>query len=306
MNRVRTPWKGATRPRRPSDLGSRKNPHPVKDISGSNGAGTLIDIDIHTERPDVKLCLPAERESLPVVRQALRSLGEAVEADVESLEDTELAVTEACTNAIEHAYGDSPGTVEVTLIPQTTSMLVTVSDRGRGMPGLGTGSLPGRGFGLSMIEGIATQLDIRPREDRGTDVAMTFDMGGQPLSLNGHKRPDAAPAERIARRVVAVIAAQTDMPSDRLVESLLVVELAARHSRHYLVGRKIQLSLERRERGFELRIGPLVPDGAMALVRESELPVVGPVIERLSDGIQVEAAPAGELLGVTIGSRRQH
>lgn len=260
----------------------------------------MIDIDIAIEHPDLKLRLPAERDSLPVVRQALRSLGEAVEADVESLEDTELAVTEACANAIEHAYGDGSGTVEVCLTPQPTTMLVTVRDRGRGMPG---SSPEDAGYGLSMIEGIASQLQITPGPDSGTDVAMTFDMGPQPLSLNGHKRPDAAPAERIARRIVAVIAAQADMPSDRLVESLLVVELAARHSRHYLVGDHIRLSLERLDRGFDLRIGPLVPDGAAALVRESELPVVGAVIERLSDGIAVQDEPGGEHLSLRIESR---
>ena len=264
----------------------------------------MIDIDIAIRRPDLALRLPAERASLPVVRQALRSLGEAVDADLESLEDTELAVTEACANAIEHAYADAAGTVEVTLVPQRTSMLVEVRDRGRGMPGPVTADTTGPGFGLSMIAGIATQLEIRPGRERGTDVSMTFDMGLEPLSLNGHKRPDAAPAERIARRVVAVIAAQTDMPSDRLVESLLVVELAARHSRHYLVGEHIQLSLERRDRGFDLRLGPLVPHGAFALVRESELPVVGPVIERLSDAVAVESDADGERLSLRIESRR--
>jgi serine/threonine-protein kinase RsbW len=263
----------------------------------------MIDIDIAIQRPDLQLRVPAERQSLPVVRQALRSLGEAVDADLESLEDTELAVTEACANAIEHAYADASGTVEVTLAPQRTSMLVEVRDRGRGMPGPVTADTTGPGFGLSMIEGIATKLEIRPGRERGTEVSMTFDMGPEPLCLNGHKRPDAAPAERIARRVVAVIAAQTDMPSDRLVESLLVVELAARHSRHYLVGEHIQLSLERRDRGFDLRLGPLVPDGAFALVRESDLPVVGSVIERLSDAIAAEPDADGERLSLRIESR---
>ena len=262
----------------------------------------MIDIDIAIQRPDLELRLPAERDSLPVVRQALRSLGEAVEADRELLEDTELAVTEACANVIEHAYGDDSGIVEVSLSPQPTSMLVSVRDRGRGMPVSTAECGGGPGYGLSMIEGIATDVVIGPGADSGTNVAMTFDMGVQPLSVNGHKRPDAAPAERIARRVVAVIAAQTDMPSDRLVESLLVVELAARHSRHYLVGEHIQLSIERLERGFDLRLGPLVPEGALALVRESELPVVGAIIERLSDGVGVEFDPEGERLSLRIGS----
>ena len=263
----------------------------------------MIEIDIAIERPDLELRVPAERDSLPVVRQALRSLGEAVDADVTALEDAELAVTEACANVVEHAYATTEGTVEVTMRPQPTKMLVTVSDHGRGIPEVPDARGGGRGFGHSMIEGIATELDVRPGKDRGTEVRMTFGMGAQELCLNGHKRPDAAPAERIARRLVAVVAAQSDMPSDRLVESLLAVELAARHSRRYLAHDRIRLCLERTEHGFELRLGPLVPDGALALVRESELPVVGSVIERLSDAVAVEPDGGGERLSLRLGAR---
>ena len=259
----------------------------------------MIDIDIAVETPEVNLRLPADPDSLPLVRQALRSLGEAVEADVEALEDAELAVTEACANAVEHAYADGAGLVEVAMRPQPSGMIVAVRDSGRGMPG-GTDA---RGYGLSMIEGIARELEIRPAEGSGTDVRMSFSMGRRELSLNGARRPGAAPAERIARRLVAVIAAQTDMTSDRLMESLLAVELAARHARRYLIGDRIQLSLARLDRGLELRLGPLVTDGALALVGESELPVVGPVIERLADELSVESEPDGERLRLRIASR---
>ena len=260
--------------------------------------GAMIEIDIAIERPEITLRLPAEADSLPLVRQALRSLGEAVEADVEALEDAELAVTEACANAVEHAY-DGAGTMEVRLRPQTSAMEVAVRDSGRGMP---EGPGPG-GFGLSMIEGLAERMEVRPAEGSGTEMLMSFAIGGQPLCLNGHKQPGAAPAERIARRLVAVIAAQTNMPSDRLMESLLTVELAARHARRYLVGDRIEMSLERLEGGLQLRLGPLVDEGALALVRESELPVVGPVIERLADEVAVEPHPDGERLSLRIDSR---
>ena len=211
----------------------------------------MIEIVVDIRTPHLDLRLPAERQSLPIVRQALRSLGESVRADGDALDDAELAVTEACTNVVEHAYGGGGGILEVTLEPRAAEMVVTVRDEGGGIP---ADADPGehRGFGLSMIEGIAKRLEVEARASGGTAVIMWLDMGGQPLCLNGSSPPDAAPLERITRRIVAVVAAQTDMPTDRFVESLLAVELAARHAPGYLQGDKVELTLQRLTGGFDL------------------------------------------------------
>jgi len=259
----------------------------------------MLEIVIDIRAPHLDLRLPAESESLPIVRQALRSLGEAVRAERDALEDAELAVTEACTNVVEHAYGDGTGVIEATFEPEGAEMLVTVTDHGIGMPANPSGD----GFGLAMIEGIAREVEVRPRARGGTDLVMSLEMGSLPLSLNGSAPATAAPLERIARRLVAVIAAQVDMPIDRIVESLLTVELAARHAPAYLLGNRAQLTLERLTGGFDLRLGPLVTDGARALVSESELPVIGAVIERFADQVEVERPePASERLRLRIGS----
>lgn len=265
----------------------------------------MIDIAIDIRHSRLDLRLPDESDSLPVVRQALRSLGRAVQADPEALEDAELAVTEACANAVEHAYSGEAGTIEVSLEPRSSTMLVSVRDRGPGMPTATAEEAP-RGFGLPMIRGIASELEVRARAAGGTELWMCLPMGSSELSVNGSAPPDAAPAERIARRLVAVIGAQTDMPADRLIESLLAVELAARHAPRYLAGDTIQLTLERLEAGFDLSIGPLAADGARALVQESELPVIGAVIDRLSDHVAVEPCdepPGTERLRMRVDSR---
>ena len=265
----------------------------------------MIDIAIDIRRSQLDLRLPGESESLPVVRQALRSLARAVQADPEALEDAELAVTEACANAVEHAYGSETGTIEVSMEPTSAAMLVSVRDRGPGMP-TSDADPARRGFGLPMIRGIASEVEVRSREAGGTEVWMCLPMGSSELSVNGSAPPDSAPAERIARRLVAVIGAQTDMPSDRLIESLLAVELAARNAPRYLTGDCIHLTLERLEAGFDLCIGPLAADGAHALVQESELPVIGAVIERLSDRVSVEPCdepPGTEQLRMRVDSR---
>lgn len=265
----------------------------------------MIDIAIDIRQTQLDLRLPGDSESLPVVRQALRALGKAVQADPDALEDAELAVTEACANAVEHAYATEAGTIEVSLQPSRSEMVVSVRDRGPGTQV--TRRYESRSsFGLAMIEGIARQVELRPREAGGVELVMCLPMGPTHLSLNGSAPPDAAPAERIARRLVAVIGAQTDMPSDRLVESLLAVELAARHAPRYLTGHRVHLTLERLDAGFELSIGPLAADGARALVQESELPVIGAVIERLSDQVAVEPCddpPGTERLRMRVQGR---
>jgi serine/threonine-protein kinase RsbW len=260
----------------------------------------MIEIAIDISKPLLDLRLPAEPDSLPLARQALRSLGDAVQADREALEDAELAVTEACTNVVEHAYVGTPGVMDVVFEPTPTEIVVKVRDYGRGIgPSVSEG-----GFGLAMIEGIANGIEVRSGPEGGTELTMRLDMGAVPLSLNGSTPPGAAPIERVARRLVAVVAAQSDLPSDRIVESLLAVELAARHAPSYLQGQRVQLVLERLRGGFEMRIGPLVADGASALVSESELPVIGAVIERFSDEVEFDRSqPDAERLKLRIVSR---
>src|SRR3954447_25802601 len=260
----------------------------------------MIEIAIDISRPLLDLRLPAEPDSLPLARQALRSLGDAVQADREALEDAELAVTEACTNVVEHAYVGTPGVMDVVFEPAPTEIVVKVRDYGRGIGPSGSEG----GFGLAMIEGIANGIEVRSGPEGGTELTMRLDMGAVPLSVNGRPPPGGAAGERVARRLVAVVAAQSDLPSDRIVESLLAVELAARHAPSYLQGQRVQLLLERLRGGFEMRIGPLVANGASALISESELPVIGAVIERFSDEVEFDRSqPEAERLKLRIGSR---
>ena len=252
------------------------------------GQDQVIDIQIGVLRSDVRLELPATEDSLPVVRQALRSVGETVEADVEALEDAELAVTEALANAVEHAYADGEGPLLVSFSPQEEEMLVSVRDFGRGFDAGGDGDTESRGYGLSMIEGIARRLDIRGGD--GTEVEMTFDFGVADAATVDGGAPGIAPAERVLRRVVAVVAAQVDMSVERVMEALLVVELAARHGLRYLVGDRVEIRVTRGQGSFDLRLGPLEVGGARNVVKDSDVPVVGSVVERLADDVRVEKA----------------
>src|ERR1700735_2244667 len=57
-----------------------------------------------TTMPDIELALPARAANIAVVRHAFGAIGEAFEVDEETLSNIRLAVTEACTNVVVHAY----------------------------------------------------------------------------------------------------------------------------------------------------------------------------------------------------------
>ena len=254
-------------------------------------APRMIEMQLVLEQPELKLSLPAEEDSLPVVRQALRSLGETVGAEPESLEDAELAVTEACANVVEHAYPGACGAVEVRLCPSAAGIEVSVRDFGRGMPDASELADGDRGYGLALIEGIASRLDVR--HDGGTELAMHFGLESDRSAPVAAAVAAGDPSERIMRRLVAVIAAQADLPTDRMVEALLVAELVARHGLEHLVQACLCIGIERTDGGFTLRVGPLEPGGARAVVAASGVPVVGLVIERLADMVSTETMPDG-------------
>jgi len=268
--------------------------------------GFVAEVEIDVYQPNLRLRVPAIEDSLPVARQVLRALGDTVAAEADALEDAELALTEACANAVEHAYPDRDGMMEITLSPQGDSMLVSVRDFGKGMPPAGADPPGGRGHGLMMIEGIARAVEIRG-DDGGTEVAMTLGMG-EPVhqSVDGAV-PGVQPAERVVRRLVAVVAAQSDMPMDRTLEALLVSEMAARNSLRRLVGDHAKLRVTRSASNVELRFGPLEEHGGEAAVRESDVAAIGPVVERLSDGVRTERERAQgvevEYLVLSIGPR---
>ena len=102
--------------------------------------------------PIATLTVPSDPAYLTVCRQAL--MGAVADLDVtdNDLDDLKLLLSEACSNAIVHAYGRLPrGTVDRDRDPRAPDQIeVAVTDRGRGFP---DGQLPeGTGLGLSLMQ----------------------------------------------------------------------------------------------------------------------------------------------------------
>ena len=129
--------------------------------------------------PDLVLTLPARAENVAVVRHAFGGLGDALDVDDQVLADVKLAVTEACTNVVVHAYPDGDGPMEIAADLLDGRLAVAVRDEGRGM--LPRPDSPGLGLGLPLIATLAETLELGRSSDNRTEVRMTFkiDMGGE-------------------------------------------------------------------------------------------------------------------------------
>jgi serine/threonine-protein kinase RsbW len=125
----------------------------------------------------VRLSLPARARNIAVVRRALEAIADELALPRRLVEDMRLAVTEACTNVVRHAYADGEaereGALRVELRPRERGMLVVVEDHGRGLgPSPDTG---GPGLGLPLIAALTQELEIsHGPDDRGSRVAMWF------------------------------------------------------------------------------------------------------------------------------------
>jgi anti-sigma regulatory factor (Ser/Thr protein kinase) len=121
----------------------------------------------------VRLTFPAKADSIPVIRHVLGAFAEAMALPPDVTEDMRLAVTEACTNVVRHAYDDDqPGPIEVVVRPDGDHIDVTVSDRGRGMGP--SPDVEGPGLGLALIAALADSMELQEAPIRGNHLRMSF------------------------------------------------------------------------------------------------------------------------------------
>ncbi len=122
------------------------------------------------------LSFPAEAEYLVLCRLAVAALATLAPLDEELVDDLKLAVTEACTNTIQHAYPDrDAGRVELRYTVEDGLIRIVVEDTGVGPsddPSRARGEREG-GMGLSIIRSLVDELELEPgAEGNGTRVTL--------------------------------------------------------------------------------------------------------------------------------------
>jgi anti-sigma regulatory factor (Ser/Thr protein kinase) len=136
--------------------------------------------------PDLELTLPARAENVAVVRHAFGGLGDVLDVPDQTLSDIKLAVTEACTNVVVHAYPGEEGKLGVRAMVDDRRLTVVVVDTGRGI--LPRPDSPGLGLGLPLIATLAESLELGTGPGDETEVRMTFDLDGAHAETLGLRR----------------------------------------------------------------------------------------------------------------------
>lgn len=136
--------------------------------------------------PDIELSLPARAENIAIVRHAFGAFGEAYGVSEQTLSDLRLAVTEACTNVVVHAYPDGregPLEVRATIDEDGDHLTIVVQDEGEGIAP--RPDSPGLGLGLPLIASLADTVQLG-RDDAGrTEVRMGFSLRRWDAMLDG-------------------------------------------------------------------------------------------------------------------------
>jgi serine/threonine-protein kinase RsbW len=108
----------------------------------------VTDLDRGTR--EVRLTIPAKPEYI--------TLGE------ETLGDLKLALTEACSNSVRHAYAGGEGTVEIRYVLHSNRLEIEVADDGEGFDPSAEreegDDLVEGGLGIAIIRSIADELEI--------------------------------------------------------------------------------------------------------------------------------------------------
>ena len=127
----------------------------------------------------IRLTIPAKAEYITLGRLALTGIARLRPEPLrqEVLGDLKLALTEACTNSVRHAYGDGEGTVEIVYELYADRLVVEVADEGEGFEppadrssALDEDELSEGGLGIAIIEALADEFEIRERANGGSSL----------------------------------------------------------------------------------------------------------------------------------------
>jgi serine/threonine-protein kinase RsbW len=113
----------------------------------------------------VRLTIPAKPEYITLSRLALAGLSRVRAFPEDTLADLKLALTEACSNSVRHAYADDDGRVDISFELLDDRLIVEVADDGSGFEPAesdrdGDEELSEGGLGIAIIRSIADEVEI--------------------------------------------------------------------------------------------------------------------------------------------------
>lgn len=125
----------------------------------------------------VELSFPSSARYLVLARLSLAGVAPLARLDEDTLADLKLAVTEACANAVRHAYGDETGQIRLRIALAGPTLTIEVADDGRGLDPGTIGSwepdeLREHGMGFAIMRSVVDEVSIDAAPSGGTVVRL--------------------------------------------------------------------------------------------------------------------------------------
>jgi serine/threonine-protein kinase RsbW len=129
----------------------------------------------------VSITIPSSSEYVGVVRLAISGIATRMNFTVEEIEDIKIAISEACTNAVQHAYPDTVGRINISSTIDNDKLTIEVSDHGVGFDTRILGSKEqreksekklGLGLGLTFIKNLMDEANVQSTLGQGTTIRM--------------------------------------------------------------------------------------------------------------------------------------
>jgi serine/threonine-protein kinase RsbW len=275
---------------------------------------------VTSQAPIVGLHVQSRPQSLTLVRGMLSGVAEQLAMDPELLDDLKTSVSEACNNVVLHAYQGESGPMEVRLFIDDDSILVSVRDRGVGLAQAPAAIVDdgAGGLGVSVMQALAHDLELRARPGGGTEVLMRFDgrrddrplFTAPPEPTEDHRLAAAAPDAAnevtvsvspvallgsVLGRVARTVAATAHFSLDRFSDVYLITDALAAHATRAAAGERITARLSASERQLALSLGPFRRGSAGLLDARSPSPLT-----MLADELTVSECGSGDAVTLVV------
>ena len=260
---------------------------------------------------ELRLGLAARAENLALVRQALAGFADAVQIGDGPLADLKQIATEACMNAVVHAYPNGDvGRIDVVAIAGETSVELRIRDWGIGFhprPAEPEGSLR---LGLPLIATVADSFEIASPEDGGTQLVARIRLDGAgngevvtppPTPKEAEMAITAGAAARpVIARVFAMAATRAGFSLERMSEGVLIGDAISAGEAADFADSRVGVTIEECGPNLCFRVGPFVDGGGTRLLERMELPGLGVSVAKLASRVEIETDHAGEHLVIEI------
>jgi serine/threonine-protein kinase RsbW len=134
------------------------------------------------ETRDYRLKIPSQKDNLEIIRNFVSSIAKRVGLEETDVNKIELAVDEACTNVIQHAYeGDDSQKIDIAVKIDYSKFTVVVTDKGKTfkmdeieMPDMKEylAELRVGGLGIYLMKTLMDEVDYRAKSSGENEVTM--------------------------------------------------------------------------------------------------------------------------------------